>query len=398
MRSISGQNLRWLCLFLAIVVKVTDITAADGTEGVFFSETELCETNPTNILPPPYNNLSNDMVCERVWNSYIIRYSVNKDSVLTVILSTLYTTGWVGIGFSKDGLMVGSSAMVGWINKHGVPRIKQYYLQGVSVDDVIPNKGELQLTNVPEAVVLHEATIYLAFQIKLEKPRALQNVLLAFGSKYPSHSLKLPPHDDRTTLKIDFSSGSSSGQVKPACQEDRRTHGLLGILGWGFFLPVGVIIARYFRHKDPLWFYLHIVFQFLGFLLTVASFATGMANYWPKDKNLQAHKVLGTFAFGQVTFQVMAFFVRPGEDSKIRKYWNWCHNWIGRLALLYGAVNIMLGIHIAEGRNVQWKFGYGFLLCATLVAVSILEAFAFLRRREGKALQPHATLQMNSIE
>ena len=38
-------------------------------------------------------------------------------------------------------------------------------------------------------------------------------------------------------------------------------HGVLMALSWGFFLQWGAFIARYFRHKDPLWFKLHRFFQ-----------------------------------------------------------------------------------------------------------------------------------------
>uniref|UniRef100_A0A7N0V9Y8 Cytochrome b561 and DOMON domain-containing protein n=1 Tax=Kalanchoe fedtschenkoi TaxID=63787 RepID=A0A7N0V9Y8_KALFE len=390
MRSIhAGKNSKPL-LFLMLAINATfpSIVLADQIAS------SLCESSLTNILPPPYSNVSN-LVCERVWNSYIIRYSQREDGVWTIILSTLYTTGWVGIGFSKDGLMVGSSAMVGWVNKLGHPRIKQYYIQGVTVQQVIPDKGELQLTNVPATVVLHEATLYLAFQIRFNDTAAGgHNVLLAFGTKYPSRTFHLTRHDDQTSLNMDFTRQESTKQ-RPSRRQKRR-HGLLGLLGWGLFLPVGAMIARYFKHKDPLWFYLHTVIQFLGFLLIVANLVAGDMMYWEKDANLRAHRILGIFAFVHACLQVMAFFVRPGKESKMRKYWNWYHHWIGRLGLFYGAVNMMLGIQIAQGET-EWKIGYGFLVGATLLAVTVLEVLSLLGRKEAKAFPP-PTVQMNSIE
>ena len=102
--------------------------------------------------------------------------------------------------------MVGSSAMVGWFNKEGHAKIKQYYLQGTKTTQVIPNKGELPLTNIPSAVALHGATMYMAFQIKPETPLTHQPILLAFGSAYPVHN-HLSHHDDKTTILFDFSAG-----------------------------------------------------------------------------------------------------------------------------------------------------------------------------------------------
>uniref|UniRef100_A0A7N0T4Z6 DOMON domain-containing protein n=1 Tax=Kalanchoe fedtschenkoi TaxID=63787 RepID=A0A7N0T4Z6_KALFE len=299
-----------------------------------------------------------------------MQYSHREDGVWTIILSTFYTTEWVGIGFSKDGLIMGSSAMVGWFNKLAHPRMKQYYIQGVTVQQVTPDKGESQLTNVPSTVMLHEATLYLAFQIRFNNAAAGgHNVLLAFGTKYPSGTFQLTPHDDQTSLKI---TQQESTKQRPSRRQKRR-HGLLGLLGWGLFRPVGAMIARYFKHKDTLWFYLCTVIQLLGFLLIIANLVAGDMMYWEKDANLRAHRILGIFAF------VMAFFVRPGKESKMRKYWNWYHHQIGRLGLFY---------------ETEWKIGYGFLVGATPLAVTILEALSLLERNEVKAFPP-PTVQMN---
>lgn len=126
---------------------------------------------------------------------------------MTIIVSALYTTGWVGIGFSKDGRMVGSSAMIGWISKKGQARIKQYYLQGTERDQVVPDQGELQLQKVPPVVALHGAMIYLAFQVKFAVKVPRRAVILAFSTTYPSKLGRLTKHDDKTTVIVDFSKG-----------------------------------------------------------------------------------------------------------------------------------------------------------------------------------------------
>ena len=40
-------------------------------------------------------------------------------------------------------------------------------------------------------------------------------------------------------------------------------HGIFMFLGWGLLLQLGAFIARYLRHKDPLWFLLHRALQVL---------------------------------------------------------------------------------------------------------------------------------------
>lgn len=110
------------------------------------------------------------------------------------------------MGFSKDGMMVGSSAMVGWISKDGKANIKQYFLRGKSASDVIVNMGQLQSTDVAPVVVFNGATIYLAFQLKIASPLTQQQLIFASGSSTPNQYV-LTMHEAKTTVLFDFSSG-----------------------------------------------------------------------------------------------------------------------------------------------------------------------------------------------
>ena len=59
----------------------------------------------------------------------------------------------------------------------------------------------------------------------------------------------------------------------------------------------------------------------------------------------------------------------------MRRYWNWHHHWIGRISLFFGAVNIVLGIRMANSEEDGWRIGYGFVLSVTLLAFLVLEIF-----------------------
>lgn len=110
------------------------------------------------------------------------------------------------MGFSMDGRMVGSSAMVGWMGKTGIPHIKQYYLRGQSASDVVVDQGQLLSTAVAPRVVVHRAKIYLAFQLKFTAPLAQQHLLFAIGTSIPVHN-HLKKHADKTSISFDFSTG-----------------------------------------------------------------------------------------------------------------------------------------------------------------------------------------------
>ncbi|CAI9764144.1 unnamed protein product [Fraxinus pennsylvanica] len=287
---------------------------------------ELCNMDLASFLPLPYGSLPN-MVCKPVWNSYLLRYSQAKDNVITIVLSTIYTSGWVGMGFSSNGKMINSSCMVGWVNMEGRARIKQYHIKGFKPSEIKPDEGHLPLTSVPPLVVVREATMYMAFQLKFNTTLKTQPILLAFSSKHPHH-LRLTVHDDKMSMNFDFSSGNADSNVasSPSIIKNKKTHGVLAILAWGLFLPFGAIFARYLKHKDPLWYYLHVVIQFIGFLFGIAAVVVGFSLNHRLHNYIPAHKGIGIFILTLTILQVTAFFTRPSKDSKYRKYWSWSHN------------------------------------------------------------------------
>uniref|UniRef100_M4CTT6 Cytochrome b561 and DOMON domain-containing protein n=1 Tax=Brassica campestris TaxID=3711 RepID=M4CTT6_BRACM len=339
MRTLIGFYI--LCLLLG---QDLPFLLADDVNFINDSTQNLCfATRLSDFLPPPYSNISDSMPCTPLWNTFVLRYSENRDNVMTIIVSALYTTGWVGVGFSRDGRMVGSSAMVGWITKKGHAKIKQYYLQGTERDQVVPDQGELQLQKVPPVVALHGAMIYLAFQVKFTVKVPRRAVILAFSSVYPSKLGRLSKHDDKTTVIVDFSKGA--------------------------------ILARYLRHRDPLWYYLHISIQFTGFIFGLAAVILGIRLYNRIQPDIPAHRGIGIFLLILSILQVLAFFARPHKETKMRRYWNWYHHWIGRISLFFGAVNILLGIRMANSGEDGWRIGYGFVLAVTLLAFIVLEIF-----------------------
>lgn len=77
--------------------------------------------------------------------------------------------------------------------------------------------------------------------------------------------------------------------------------------------------------------------------------------------------------------KVMALILRSDKASKRRKYWNWYHQWVGRLALFLGFLNIVIGLCVAEAGSAR-KIGYGFLAFFILATVAVLEASLDLGR------------------
>ena len=78
-------GLLWaLCLIFEAQIFVTaDDGANAGGAGAGFGhgggngagESELCNNDLSNFLPPPYGNLSN-VICKPVWNTFVLRVSL----------------------------------------------------------------------------------------------------------------------------------------------------------------------------------------------------------------------------------------------------------------------------------------------------------------------------------
>ncbi|KAL9228999.1 hypothetical protein vseg_004518 [Gypsophila vaccaria] len=374
---------------------VTSVYAADvgdANAGAEDGRSQFCSIDLASFLPPPYGNLSYSG-CKNVWETFVLRYYQSKENTVTIVLSSLYTGGWVGMGFSKDGMMVGGSAMVGWITKTGHAKIKQYYMKGQTSSLVEPGKGELNLSSIPPVVVLDGANIYLGFQLQLSAPLLQQPTLLAFGSRNPVNH-KLSMHDDKTTIRIDYRTGptvSESGGRN--FDKMKRSHGILGMLGWGLILPTGAIVARFLKHKEPLWYYLHTIIQFTGFFIALAGIVVGQALYNQIHAAVAAHRGIGYFALTLSILQVLAFFIRPDKETKLRRLWAAYHRWFGVITLFFGALNIALGIQVG-GVGPEWKIGYGFLLGTVIITAIILQFLSMIRKPE-KTMTQSSTFQMS---
>lgn len=76
------------------------------------------------------------------------------------------------------------------------------------------------------------------------------------------------------------------------------------MIGWGLLLPYGVIAARYFKHHDPLWFYLHAGIQFVGFILGLAGIILGVSLYNQIHAQFHTHRGIGIFVLVLSVLQV----------------------------------------------------------------------------------------------
>lgn len=274
----------------------------------------------------------------------------NATQVATMVVSMpLSPSKWAGIGFSADGQMPGSTALITTLSSNGTPIIKVYSLNERSQAGVVEDASKLTFVGgPPEGHYDQGRTMYISFQVDFSKSTATANwFLMAYGNLYTDGTPDY--HEARNYFKADFVSGTvyglhhilgfdkmcwfsigffqflvlSSGRTDPQnviwsegtvvgesaaskLQKKSKIHGSFQILGWGLLLPVGAMVARYARGFDPAWFYIHVTFQILGFACIVAGVATGIELAKDlKPDHLQTHRGLGLFLFFLAILQVL---------------------------------------------------------------------------------------------
>lgn len=126
-----------------------------------------------------------------------------------MILTGIHENNWISVGVSRDGMMVGSSAVVGWMNNDGKSgTVKQYFLSGrMTSEEGIPDRGDLKFTNVTPTIVLKDKMIYMGFQLQFPQRLNRQPFLFACGFGKPAENNILPKHKYRSSLAVDFSRG-----------------------------------------------------------------------------------------------------------------------------------------------------------------------------------------------
>lgn len=82
------------------------------------------------------------------------------------------------------------------------------------------------------------------------------------------------------------------------------------MMGWGILIPIGAMVARYLKHMNPLWFYVHTGIQSLGFILGLSGVIAGLVLDNRIDANVNKHKGLGItiLAFGCLQVSTLLYF------------------------------------------------------------------------------------------
>lgn len=123
------------------------------------------------------------------------QYAKTGPSLWSFVLSAPDGGAYVAIGFSPDGRMVGSSAVVGWMaGDGGAGMAVQYFLGGYSPDQCPPEQGNLTLVRGSPVVVSRSSRLYLAFQLNASQPEGILVYAVGPENALPSADGYLAAH------------------------------------------------------------------------------------------------------------------------------------------------------------------------------------------------------------
>jgi len=189
-------------------------------------------------------------------------------------------------------------------------------------------------------------------------------------------------------------------------------HGTLMILAWGFFIPIGTLLAVYRRHvgkdgkilkNDPSFYPWHRNLQTIGFLLAMIGFGMGAAgsrrvyntgrafsndllNYWSEEIPWNRHVKWGVsvliMAGAQVALGMAAHFLKDRHASKPDAGpWrrpiipSWLHLVLGVACMLSAYITIFQGLQIFDFIFYSLEHSPGIKAGYALVSIS---GFLFL--------------------
>ncbi|XP_052146142.1 cytochrome b561 and DOMON domain-containing protein At3g25290-like [Oryza glaberrima] len=300
------------------------------------------------------------------------------------------SSGWVAWGINTRGTtMPGSSVFIASQDGSGAVSVLMTVLENTSPS---LTNGSLSFDVLSPPTADYTNGVYTIFAtIALPNNSTTQNTVWQAGpgstGNVGQHATSGP--NVQSMLRLDFSSGQSTGTASNSRLHRRNIHGILNAVSWGILIPVGAMIARYlrvFEAADPAWFYLHITCQLSGYILGVAGWALGLKlGSESKGITYSAHRNIGIAIFCLATLQVFALLLRPDKKNKYRFYWNIYHHSVGYSAIVLAAVNIFKGLDILKPAS-GWKRSYIAIL-ATLAGVALLlEAITWvivLRRKKS---------------
>lgn len=209
---------------------------------------------------------------------------------------------------------------------------------------------------------------------------------------------------DNEDLAEDILNNAEEGAAAAATGLSLRSihliHGSLMMISWGFLLPSGTLLAKFYKHRpDGLWFKLHRSIQMLGLLLAVIGWAIALVNFnvfLDVGFNNYYHGICGMVVMILGILQPLNALIRPhapnADEEKTTKRFAWeiWHKSSGYIAVLLAVPTIVLGSkslpNLEDQTTVQIGYGVG-----CIGGLLVLVAYIFYDKKTFETAQDKKT-------
>ena len=347
-------------IFLSLATQAPKTPSPTSTEPPAPTDQKLPTSAPSNSPAPGFQTV--DLGGSLAGSTIRYRYNLSdstadgKDTI--TLLLTVPSTGWLGIGISTDGQMLGSEAIIG-LPESG--QVKKYSLTSKSTGGVIQMPEEQQ-TLINTGIRQTESETTLTFtKILIEEgeiPISTDEMGTIFLAAYgPTAFLSKHSRKGAFTLTADVVEGRDSTLWK--------CHGYIAAITWGILCPLA-ISASVFRNcfsDESVWFNIHRTLNALVISLTVVIFGIAVAAIVKEtptgssgshfNPNISGgHRLSGLILLLLTLVQAVVAISRPkhhekesdDEKSNSRKAWEVGHRLLGLVLLALSWYQIQLGL------------------------------------------------------
>ncbi|CAI6006915.1 unnamed protein product [Closterium sp. NIES-65] len=328
-------------------------------------------------------------------NAYILHWVVNKDSTVSMA-AQVATTGYIGVGFSKDGKMPNSDAAIGNVPPGTLANgaaVGPYYMNGHELQSVTPT-AMWSVTNT--SVTTANGYTIMKFTRSMGTGHVPIN---AFGpttiiwAYSPDGSTTLADHrSNYGSASIDFVKGTVSGGHGSSTAA-YIAHGALLSIAFALLMPLAILLARLLladrpdgaplnlnhasyihanadgiapspqqqqsaKNLRPMGFQLHRGIQVFALVVAVAGMIVIIMQAGSKGLNW-THGQVGLAAVILALVQAIVGFVRPDKTAPNRFMWLVAHCLIGATTIALAWAAMFLGIDLYHSKfmeNVTWCY------------------------------------------
>lgn len=300
---------------------------------------------------------------------------------------------WLGFGFSFDGSMIGSEAIIGIPNRDEYDRPLKFKLGEKNVGSITP-LPDAQQTLLNSEITQKNKITTLTFKKLLSEENTdelevtadgMNNFIYAVGT-----SNTFGYHQFRGSFKLDLSSCSSpiasSRHTPRKSQAAWAAHGVIATLAWAVAIPAAVTTAWFRTIVPSTWIYIHVFCNVAGFFLTLIAFFIAVTTMSLSNEPAHfsdPHHIVGLVLMLFITFQVMNGFFRPPVEKKVdsgwipqtpRAAWHVLHRVLGVTLLCLAFWQIQSGLLMFADRfgyRPMTNFFYAYVIVLAIACVGM---------------------------